>query len=152
MSANRSNSSIVVSLLLLAIALGACGESGDAEPENVAIAAEPAAEMTEPDRLPLPRPTGEREVGARVYEYSIELTRDTVEAGEQTFHVVNAGNTTHIFVVRNDDHYFPTEHLEPGDSATLTATLDPGEYHVLCMVRDEFDHISEGERVTLIVE
>ena len=34
----------------------------------------------------------------------------------------------------------------PGDSTILGVEPTPGDYHVLCAVRDEFDHISEGER------
>jgi hypothetical protein len=94
--------------------------------------------------LPLPMPTGERQVGARLYEYAIDLTRDTVPAGEIEFHVVNAGTTAHLLMVRSDEVFSATPHLEPGDTAVLRVTLPPGEHTVICIVRDEYDHPSEG--------
>ncbi|MEX2584257.1 MAG: hypothetical protein WD766_13370 [Gemmatimonadota bacterium] len=102
-------------------------------------------------RFPLPQPAGERAVGARIWEYRIELTRDTVQAGEVEFHVVNAGTDEHWLIVRNAEFFDGTPHLFPGDSAVLHVVLEPGDYTIVCTIRDEFDHISEGERVSFVV-
>jgi hypothetical protein len=138
-------------LVLLLTALTACGEgaegrSGDALAEDH-LQTSGAGEKL----LPLPRPTGERQIGARLREYTIDLTRDTVPAGEIEFHVVNSGTTTHFLLVRNQTTYAPTPHLPPGDSAVLRVELVPGEYQVVCLIRDEFDHLGEGMRRTLVV-
>jgi plastocyanin len=146
-------------LLAAAIAtLSAC--SGDrTEAEAGSEAAAPASTVadtalpqgTDHPLLPVPEPTGENEVGARIREYTIDLTTDTVSAGEIVFHVLNSGKTTHHLMIRNQETSSATQHILPGDSATLTVTLAAGEYTVLCTVRDEFDHISEGERRPFIV-
>jgi plastocyanin len=138
------------------VVLTAC--SGDAEeaPEVAATATEAISETelpqgTEHPLLPLPQPTGENEIGARIREYTIDLTTDTASAGEIVFHVLNSGRTTHHLMIRNEETSSATQHILPGDSATLTVTLEPGTYTVLCTVRDEFDHISEGERRPFVV-
>lgn len=133
------------------VMLTACG-GGDSSASE-AVAAETQTEAPPEHQLaPIPQPEGEHQFGARVSEYQIDLNTHTIPAGQSTFHILNAGQTAHLFIVRSDDLYFATPHIAPGDSATLDVDLPPGEYHVVCSVRDEFDHISEGERETLIVE
>jgi plastocyanin len=101
--------------------------------------------------IPMPDPPGENRVGVRLSEYKIEMTKTRVPAGEVEFHVVNAGTTIHLLVVRNVEFYDLTPHLPPGDSAVLRVALTPGTYQYLCTVRDEFDHYSEGMRGELVV-
>lgn len=141
-----------VSAGTLLLLLGGCDGGTDAPIGEAAPAAEAVpAEEDDQNLAPIPQPAGENAVGVRIHEYEIGLTRDTVPAGRLRFHVLNAGTTSHMFIVRNSDVYEATPHLVPGDSTVLEAELEPGEYNVLCAVRDEFDHISEGERRSLVV-
>ena len=143
---------VCAGLVAVPITLSGCDSGAETPAVEAAPAAEPDSDAEASNaRLPLPRPTGEDAIGARVYEYSIDLTRDTIDAGTVRFHVVNAGTTAHMFIVRDDDSYFATPHLVPGDSTILEIELPRGDYHVLCAVRDEFDHISEGERRDFVV-
>ena len=141
-----------VSAATLLLLLGGCdGGSDTAVVETEQAAEAPSAEEDDQDLAPIPQPAGENAVGVRIHEYEIGLTRDTVPAGRLRFHVLNAGTTIHMFIIRNADFYEATAHLVPGDSTILETELEPGEYNVLCAVRDEFDHISEGERRNLVV-
>lgn len=142
---------------LLPLVLAACNSGGEtARDEGGAIAgsptvAAPADPAAEDGLVPLPQPAGEGAVGVRLVEYRIDLTRDTVTAGPHRFHVVNAGTTSHMFIVRDQDNYSATQHLAPGDSTVLEVVLEPGEYNVLCDVRDEYSHLSEGMFRALVV-
>jgi iron uptake system EfeUOB component EfeO/EfeM len=135
------------------LAAGACGGGADGaaadgqQQESASVSERSAGHPL----LPMPEPPGERSIGARIWEYQIEVTKDTVPAGEIEFHVVNAGTTEHWLIVRDDTLFEGTPHLLPGDSAVLRVTLQPGEYNLVCTIRDEFDHISEGEREFLVV-
>jgi plastocyanin len=115
-------------------------------------AVEPTSTAAEREAIPLPRPTGERQIGVRLSEYRIEMTKETVPAGEIEFQVVNAGSTIHYLVVRSDDVYSMTRHLPPGDTTVMRVDLAPGEYDYLCTIRDEFDHYSEGMRGHIVVQ
>lgn len=148
-------------LIFALVGVSACsGDGAESEPAVAGGAETTAAGVvadtalpsgTEHPLLPIPQPTGENEVGARIREYTIDLTTDTVAAGRIVFHVLNSGRTTHHLMVRNEENSSATQHILPGDSATLEVTLAPGTYTVLCTVRDEFDHISEGERRPFVV-
>lgn len=151
----QSPARILILGILLTAGAAACTADDASTTSGAAVAAEaPATQPAshEDDLPPIPEPTEAGHFGARVSEYQIDLTTHTVPSGQSTFHILNAGNTAHLFIVRSDDVYFATQHIPPGDSATLQVDLPPGEYHIVCTVRDEFDHISEGERETLIVE
>jgi plastocyanin len=141
--------------VVLLLPLIACGTGEEAAVPDAGAALEragPAVGSGSGDRqLSLPRPTGERQIGARLLEYRIELTRDTVPPGEVEFHVVNAGTTTHYLLLRGGEAFASTQHLPPGDSAVLSVFLAPGEYQLVCTIRDETDHISEGMRRQLVV-
>lgn len=141
-----------VSAATLLLLLVGCDGGAETPIVEVAPASEGGvAEDDDQNLAPIPQPQGEDAVGVRIHEYEIGLTRDTVPAGRLRFHVLNAGTTSHMFIVRNEEVYEATPHLVPGDSTVLEAELEPGEYNVLCAVRDEFDHISEGERRSLVV-
>ncbi|MDR0787774.1 MAG: cupredoxin domain-containing protein [Gemmatimonadota bacterium] len=114
----------------------------------------PLVTATSHPLLPVPQPTGANEVGVRFREYRIEMSDSSVAAGDVTFHVLNSGRTGHTFVVRRAEtgEFFATQQISPGDSTLLKTTLKPGIYDFVCMVRDEFDHYSEGERGKLLVE
>jgi plastocyanin len=147
--------------VVLVSVLVACGSGEAADPagetdapsvpggaESPALA-EPGVTAVAPlpvpgEVLPLPQPTGARQIGVRLSEFRIEMTRNEITPGEVEFHVVNAGKVEHDFVVRSDLVYALTEHLEPGDSTILRMTLPPGEHRYLCGIRDDRDHHASG--------
>ncbi len=68
-------------------------------------------------------------------EMFIELAEDSYSPGSYTFEVVNEGRMPHDFVVERDgEDVTATEVLQPGQSATLTVTLEQGDYVFYCSV------------------
>ncbi|SDX53847.1 Uncharacterized copper-binding protein, cupredoxin-like subfamily [Geodermatophilus africanus] len=68
-------------------------------------------------------------------EMYIELAEDSYSAGSYTFEVVNEGRMPHDFVVERDGaDVAATDILQPGQSATLTVTLEQGDYVFYCSV------------------
>ncbi|SDC79807.1 Plastocyanin [Geodermatophilus telluris] len=68
-------------------------------------------------------------------EMFIELSASSLSPGEYTIEVVNEGNATHDLVVERDGaDVAATETIAPGASATLTVTLEAGEYVFYCSV------------------
>jgi uncharacterized cupredoxin-like copper-binding protein len=64
-------------------------------------------------------------------EFRIALAGYKAKAGKFTFEVKNAGKLPHDLALRGGPK---TELIQPGQSATLTATLKPGRYHLYCSV------------------
>lgn len=132
---------------------GSTNQPGD----DIATASTHDASLVTPNEHPLldiPNPTGPGEVGVRLREYRIEMTTTTVPSGKLTFHVLNSGRTMHTLVIRKSasGEFFSTPQIVPGDSALLEVDLAAGEYDYVCMIRDEYDHYSEGMRGKLLVE
>ncbi|MEX1248923.1 MAG: hypothetical protein WEA61_10630 [Anaerolineales bacterium] len=102
---------------------------------------------------------GPAKIDVTMTDYQMELSADSVKAGEVTFHIQNdADITVHEFVVVQTDtlaadlpvgedllvdesQFTPVdevEDLEAGDSADLTVTLAPGHYVLLCNIAGHF--------------
>ncbi|MEX2571306.1 MAG: hypothetical protein WD737_08360 [Gemmatimonadota bacterium] len=141
----------VVDLALILLVAGCGPDAAPSTETQAAQAAEAQPSESGDELVPIPRPEGERAIGARLREYQIEVTRDTVPAGEVEFHVVNGGTTTHWLIVRDDTLFSGTPHLLPGETAVMRVELSPGEYQLVCTIRDEFDHITEGMKRSLTV-
>jgi uncharacterized cupredoxin-like copper-binding protein len=93
-----------------------------------------------------------RNVSARLNEWRIELSRDSVSAGEITFLVTNGGTMEHAFEVEGEGIERETEHLAPGASATLSVELAPGRYQLYCPIEEEgLVHAAKGMRTVLYV-
>ena len=104
----------VAGLLFTALALG--GTAGT--PAN-RIAGDPAA------------------VSAKLSEWKVELSHNSITAGPVTFTVTNTGNIPHAFEVEGQGIERETTVIQPGSSATLTLTLKPGTYEVYCPVGND---------------
>ena len=76
---------------------------------------------------------GSGEVDVSLVDYEIEMP-ESVPAGEVTFNVTNDGGTEHGFEIEGSGIEEEIEELSPGDSDTLTVTLEPGTYTVYCPV------------------
>jgi uncharacterized cupredoxin-like copper-binding protein len=64
-------------------------------------------------------------------EFRIALAGYKAQAGKFTFEVKNAGKLPHDLAIKGGPK---TELIQPGQTATLTATLKPGRYHLYCTV------------------
>lgn len=78
---------------------------------------------------------GAGSVDVSLTEFMIDMP-SSIPAGEVTFNVTNDGTTEHAFEVEGGGMEEETEDLAPGDSATLTVTLEPGTYTIYCPVDD----------------
>jgi uncharacterized cupredoxin-like copper-binding protein len=114
---------------------------------------------------------GPQTVDAELTEdYQINLSTTTMKAGEITFNIQNtASDLEHEFVVVDTD-LAPAdmplnadgdvdedqitvvdeqEAIQAGESATLTVTLDPGHYVIMCNLPG---HFAQGMHIEITVE
>jgi plastocyanin len=83
----------------------------------------------------IPAPRGNpAPVSAKLSEWTIQLSETTVPAGPVRFTVTNSGSIPHAFEVEGQGTEHETSLIQPGASATLTLTLQPGTYEVYCPV------------------
>jgi plastocyanin len=82
-------------------------------------------------------------------DFTITLDEDTLAAGAYEITVVNNGRANHDVVVEQDGNDIAgTDAIAPGGSATLTVTLEPGEYVFYCSVGN---HRAMGMELTVQV-
>ena len=102
---------------------------------------------------------GPASVTVTMIDYEMQLSADSVKAGEVTFHVQNDSDiTVHEFVVVQTDTmaadipvgedllvdealFTPVdeiEDIEAGDGGDLTVTLEPGHYILLCNIAGHY--------------
>jgi plastocyanin len=73
-------------------------------------------------------------VTAKLSEWKVELSEAKVSAGPVTFTVTNTGAIPHAFEVEGEGIEQQTALLQPGSSAILSLTLQPGTYEIYCPV------------------
>ena len=83
-------------------------------------------------------------------EFTLALTRDTVNAGPVTFKVKNAGKMAHGLYVRGEGIAKGSHDIEAGQEGSLTVTLKPGTYEVYCPMSD-MTHKNAGMSKKLVV-
>ncbi|GAB3198338.1 hypothetical protein GCM10027261_25560 [Geodermatophilus arenarius] len=80
-------------------------------------------------------PAEARTVTATEGEMYIDLSESSLTPGEYTIEVVNEGNATHDLVVERDGQdVAASDTIGPGESTTLTVTLEAGEYVFYCSI------------------
>jgi plastocyanin len=125
--------------------------SGSTTPESAAPSS-PAQSSAAPESTAsagAPAPAEARTVTATEGEMYIELSEDSFSPGSYTLEVVNEGNATHDLVVERDGaDVAATETIAPGASATLTVTLEEGEYVFYCSIAN---HRAMGMATTVVV-
>jgi len=89
-------------------------------------------------------------VTATEKEYSISLSTQTFTAGPYTFTVHNTGGTAHNLTIEGPGvDKQTTSTIQPGQTATLTVTLEKGSYELWCSVDEHKEqgmdlHITVG--------
>jgi uncharacterized cupredoxin-like copper-binding protein len=92
---------------------------------------------------------GEQSVDLTATEFQFEPADVSLDnAGRVTFTVSNDGQEEHALEVEGNGIEEETETIAPGDSATLTVELEPGEYELYCPIDGHRDQGMEG---TLVV-
>ncbi|HLT47982.1 MAG TPA: cupredoxin domain-containing protein [Rubricoccaceae bacterium] len=120
--------SILPILLALALPLAACG---GAEVETAEPTTETPAPMDEGAAT-----TERNTVDVVLTEYEIDMPA-SLPSGPTTFSITNSGTMEHNFEVEGQGiEEELAEDLQPGGSATLDLTLQPGTYRVYCPVED----------------
>lgn len=113
---------------------------------------------------------GGSSVDATLKEWEFKLSSSTGPAGDVTFNIQNNGDKTHEFVVVSTDtaadslpvdeaadevdetQFTPVDEVEDivsGSTATLTVTLEPGHYVILCNLTG---HYAKGMAADFTVE
>lgn len=107
-------------------------------------------------------------ISATLKEMSISLSQKFAAAGAVTFAITNAGTVTHEFVVLKTNiaegalppsasepgkaeevgHVDEVEDVAPGATKTLTLTLDPGKYVLIC---NEVGHYAAGMHASFTI-
>jgi glucose/arabinose dehydrogenase/plastocyanin len=134
--------------ILTSQSLGPAGATGRVW--KIVPAEEMAEEAPEEAAAPTPTPSGEGEaVYVSAENFYFEMPRE-LAAGTYTFIITNpTDGTEHNFEIEgNGEEWVLEAPVAPGESATLTVELAPGEYEVYCPVSDH-QHI--GMALTLTV-
>jgi uncharacterized cupredoxin-like copper-binding protein len=82
-------------------------------------------------------------VSVSLSEFKIKGVPAKLPTGAVTFNVKNTGKFPHDFVTIFGPVRWKTAMLQPGSSATVSATLKPGAYIIVCNVGAGF-HASQG--------
>ena len=145
---------IGVAVLGLGLAgLTACGSGGDASNAASSTTTGSAASSTaESSASASSASGGSAEVHAlkaTEKDFSISLDEDHLTAGTYTITVVNDGNATHDLAVEEAGTMkATTDGISPGESATLTVDLAPGEHVFYCSIGN---HRAMGMELTVQV-
>ena len=137
----RSLSAALV--LLVAISLGACTD----RPETDEMVADTAA-VTGDTTDTMAGMTETDTIEVELVAFEIEMP-EQIQAGSRVFEVTNDGEIQHAFEIEGQGSEWVLESINPGETATLTADLQPGTYTVYCPVGD---HRAEGMETSLTVE
>lgn len=121
----------------LAAATAGCGNSTSAQEPPKTTATTPAAPSAQANTV-----TG------TVNEFAVKITSDHIKAGKVTFKVTNSGKLPHEFVilktgkpaaklgggsrVSETGHVGEIGDMAPGATKSVTLTLRPGHYSVIC--------------------
>jgi uncharacterized cupredoxin-like copper-binding protein len=76
-------------------------------------------------------------VTAKLSEWKVDLSDAKIVAGPVTFTVTNAGSIPHALEIEGQGIEQQTALLQPGSSATLALTLQPGSYEIYCPVGED---------------
>ncbi|RBY98001.1 hypothetical protein DQ237_03655 [Blastococcus sp. TF02-8] len=89
------------------------------------------------------------QVAVTAVDFAFRLDEDGFRPGTYAFTLTNEGGATHDLVVERDGKdVAASDGIRPGQSTTVTATLEPGEYVLYCSIGN---HRAMGMEVTVQV-
>ena len=149
-TAHRRLVSVAAGLAVAAVTLTACsGGSGGSSAAGTSSAASSAAPGDTAGSTASRTIGADGKLTATEAEFSISLGGNTVAAGPYLVRVDNQGNATHDLVVEKDGAKIAgTSSISPGSSASLSVTLEPGDYVFYCSIGN---HRSMGMETTVHV-
>ena len=126
----------------LAVALALLTACGDDEPGSDTAApttSESAATSSSAAPTSTPAATSAaaevQTITATEVEFSITPDRDSLPAGAYEIQVVNNGTTAHDLTVERDGQAVAaSDMIAPGQTGTVTVTLEPGQYVFYCSI------------------
>lgn len=133
-SRHRRKAAAFAAVASLALLTGCGGTTEDAAaPASPSSAA--AASPTE-ESAPAEAPEGESEsISVTAVDFDFELDTTELAAGEYEVELLNEGGASHdLRFERDGEDVAGTEVIQPGQTATTTVTLEPGEYVIYCSV------------------
>lgn len=71
-------------------------------------------------------------VVAQEFKFTLDVSQ--ASPGTVTFTIRNEGQMPHDFAINGNGVEAKTPHIEPGETATLEVTLEPGSYNYECTV------------------
>lgn len=146
---------LLVLVALLVLGTVACAETepevDDAELAEIETPVPPATDYGTTTPTPEPATLGET-VMVTLTDSSVDMPA-TVEAGSVTFEVTNEGNAEHGLTIEgNGISETIGGPIAPGDTATLTANLEPGTYRAYCAQTQDAGVTTEFEVVAGAVD
>ncbi len=145
---------------LIAVTLGllsACGSDDDGSSDAAASSSSPSEASTSASEPSAGSSTSssaaEEPAGGTLdvssVDFDYELPSTDLTAGEYTINLTNTGSASHDLVVERDGQDVDgTDVIGPGESASVTVMLEPGEYVFYCSVGN---HRSMGMEVAVTV-
>jgi plastocyanin len=152
--ARRLRAGLLAAALVTLSACGSDDDGDDAAAEDTPSVSQSTASETAPaagggatGSSAQEQPAGTIAVTSQ--DFSFDLPEEEMAAGEYTIELTNGGSATHDLVVERDgEDVGGTEQIGPGESSSVTVTLEPGEYVFYCSVGN---HRSMGMEVTVTV-
>jgi plastocyanin len=122
----------ILSIVLVTLALGACG--GGAAQREAPATPPPAAGARQA------APDGGAVVNVVSKDFAFSLDAARINAGPTTFVLRNDGPAPHDFAIRGNGVDQKTPIIQQGKSASLTVGLKPGPYTYICTIPGH-DHL-----------
>lgn len=121
-------------LMVVTLALAACGRAPAGEVPGAPGEAPPGAEETPAEETPAEEGVPVMVSLAELTEFAIDMPA-SLPAGPTTFEVTNDGTIEHNFEIEGEgiEEVFETN-LQPGETRTMEVDLAPGTYKVYCPV------------------
>ena len=130
-------------VFVIVLTLGACTD----RPETEEMVADTARVVTEDTTGMMADTTPTDTIEVELVAFKIEMP-EQIQAGSRVFSIRNVGEIQHAFEIEGQGSEWVVDNINPEETETLTADLQPGTYTVYCPVSD---HRQEGMEMTLTV-
>ncbi len=126
---------LIASVAGLTLVIASCSGGTASSPPGAAASATTSSPAT--SSSPASQPRG-HQVAVQMTDFHLALSDQTLTPGTYTFAAINAGHDEHAIEIDGpgvSDQRTPGV-VQPGQSASLTVTLQPGKYDIYCPVGD----------------